>query len=162
MIIRLLYLVTLAVAWVLPLPVLGAGDNAVPFPADYRDWFHHHTTVNLEGHTPEGEVGIQNVYANDLAREGLRSGKFEDGAMFVVDRFGYKDEGNKTLKRDNRKVVAVMLRNAERFPQTGGWGFQAFKGGDSAAPVVKDGGAACFSCHAPLTDNNFLFTRGEK
>jgi len=98
---------------------------------------------------------------NPAARAGLRTGKFADGAIFVVDRFGYKDEGNATLKQDTRKVVAVMLRDAERFKQTGGWGFQAFKGGDPNAPVVKDGGMACFACHVPHVDNDFLFTRGE-
>ncbi|MEO8626477.1 MAG: cytochrome P460 family protein [Betaproteobacteria bacterium] len=79
----------------------------------------------------------------------------------MVDRFASKDEGNNTLKQDARKVVAVMLRDQKRFKQTGGWGFQAFKGGDAKMPVVKDGGAACFTCHVPHAENNFLFTRGE-
>jgi hypothetical protein len=143
------------------LATLAQDDGSIAFPEGYRDWYQHHTTVNLKGHTPEGEVGIQNVYVNAAARSGLRTGKFADGAIFVVDRFGYKDEGNATLKQDARKVVAVMLRDAERYKQTGGWGFQAFKGGDANAPVVKDGGAACFACHVPHADNNFLFTRGD-
>lgn len=157
-----LFAAAMLLAWAAPVPSQSTDQGAIPFPNGYRDWYHHHTTVNLQGHAPEGEVGIQNVYANDLAREGLKSGTFKDGAVFVVDRFSYKDEGNNTLKQDARKVVAVMLRNGERFQQTGGWGFQAFKGGDRAAAVVKDGGVACFACHAPLADNNFLFTRGEK
>jgi hypothetical protein len=140
---------------------LAQGTDEIAFPEGYRDWYQHHTTVNLPGHTPEGEVGIQNVYVNPAARAGLRSGKFEDGAAFVVDRFSLRNEDADTLKQDVRKVVAVMVRDAERFKATGGWGFQAFKGGKADAPVVKDGGVACFACHAPLADNNFLFTRGE-
>ncbi|MCW5605478.1 MAG: cytochrome P460 family protein [Burkholderiales bacterium] len=145
-----------------PAVALFAQDQAdIAFPEGYRDWYQHHTTVNLQGHTPEGEVGIQNVYVNPAARAGLRSGKFEDGAMFVVDRFSYRNEDADTLKQDTRKVVAVMVRNAERYKATGGWGFQAFKGGNPDQPVVKDQGAACFTCHIPHAANNYLFTRGE-
>lgn len=137
-----------------------AADGEIPFPSGYRIWYHHHSTVNLEGHVPEGNVGIQHVYANELAVEGLKSGKFRDGAIFVVDRFKYETGENKTITQGARKVVAVMLRDEARFKETGGWGFEAFKGGDPGARVVKDGGKACFSCHIPHADNNFLFTRG--
>ena len=143
------------------LATLAQDAGFVVFPSEYRDWYQHHTTVNLKGHTPEGEVGIQNVYVNAAARAGLHTGNFDDGAIFVVDRFSYKDEGNNTLKQDARKVVAVMLRDADRYKETGGWGFQAFKGGDPNTPVVTDGGVACFACHAPHADNSFLFTRAK-
>lgn len=157
-----LVVAALTVFATIPSGFSAGGDELVPYPVGYRDWYQHHTTVNLQGHVPEGEIGIQNVYVNAAARAGLRSGHFEDGAVFVVDRFSYRDEGNGTLKQDVRKVVAVMLRDADRFRRTGGWGFQAFKSGDPNLPVVKDGGAACFSCHMPLGASNFLFSRDEQ
>lgn len=134
------------------------GDIA--FPEGYRHWFHHHSTVNMTGHEPEGNIGIQHVYANDKALEGLKTGTYPDGAQFVVDRFAYDEADNRSLSQGKRKVVAVMLRDAQRYAETGGWGFQAFKGGDPGAKAVKDGGKACFTCHIPHADNNFLFTRG--
>jgi hypothetical protein len=54
-----------------------------------------------------------------------------------------------------------MVKDDERYPETGGWGFQAFKGGDPDARAVTDGGIQCFSCHIPLADNDYLFTRGQ-
>ena len=132
----------------------------IAFPDGYRIWFHHHTTVDLTGHAPEGNVGIQSVYANKLAVEGLKSGTFANGATFVVDRFKYTEDANHSLSQDGRKVVAVMVRDAQRYTETGGWGFQAYKGGDPKMLAVKDGGTACFACHIPHADNNFLFTRG--
>ena len=67
---------------------------------------------------------------------------------------------NNTLSQGERKVVAVMVRDAERYRETGGWGFQAFKGGDPNQKVVNDGSKACFVCHMPHADNNYLFSRG--
>ncbi len=154
--------VGMAVIFVIMSAIAIAEDGAIAYPDGYRNWFHHHTTVNQPGHTPEGNVGIQHVYANTLAVEGLKSGTYRDGAVFVVDRFQQVEGDNSTINQGMRKVVAVMIRNAARYPETGGWGFEAFKGGDQNARVVKDGGKACFTCHAPLGDNSYLFTRGAK
>jgi hypothetical protein len=140
--------------------LVAAQDTGLGFPEGYRSWYHHHSTVNLEGHSPEGNIGLQHVYANPLAVEGLKTGNFKDGAAFVVDRFSYAEGDNRTINQGSRKVVALMVRSAAKFGETGGWGFAAFKGGDPKAQVVKDGGKACFACHVPHADNNFLFTRG--
>ncbi len=142
------------------LAIAEQDTTGIGFPVGYRTWYHHHTTVNLSGHAPEGNVGIQNVYANSLAVEGLKSGRFTDGATFVVDRFKYAEDANHSLSQSGRKVVAVMVRDAQRYAETGGWGFQGFKGGDPKMLAVKDGGAACFACHIPHAENNFLFSRG--
>jgi len=139
----------------------AAQDTAdIAFPEGYRSWFHHHSTINRSGHQPDGNVGIQHVYVNDAALEGLRTGKFAPGATFVVDRFKYVEQENHSMSQGERKVVAVMVYDAQRYPETGGWGFQAFKAGDAGQKVVKDGGTACFVCHIPHAENNYLFTRG--
>ncbi|MEO8164266.1 MAG: cytochrome P460 family protein [Betaproteobacteria bacterium] len=142
------------------LAIAAQDTTSIKFPEGYRSWQHHHSTVNMTGHAPEGNIGLQHVYVNGLAADGLKSGRFDDGATFVVDRFKYVEDGNHSLSQGDRKVIAVMIRDRERFAETGGWGFQAFKGGDPTKLAVKDGGAACFTCHAPHADNNFLFSRG--
>ena len=153
-------LLALAASCIVSLAVADQDTSRIPFPEGYRSWFHHHSTLNATGHQPEGNIGLQHVYANAAALEGLKSGKFPDGAVFVVDRFKYEEAGNHSLTQGERKVVAVMVRDAKRYAETGGWGFQAFKGGDPNQTAVKDGGKACFTCHAPLGDNHYLFTRG--
>jgi hypothetical protein len=156
--IRTAVLLALAGTSFVSLAEQDTGD--IPFPQNYRSWFHHHSTVNMTGHQPEGNIGIQHVYANDKAVEGLKTGTFPDGAEFVVDRFKYNEADNHMLTQCDRKVFAVMVRDAQRYAETGGWGFQAFKAGDPAAKAVKDGGKVCFVCHIPHADNNYLFTRG--
>jgi Cytochrome P460 len=138
---------------------LAEASSPVAFPEGYRNWYVDHSTVVLQVHTPADEVGIEQVYANIVAVKGLETGDFDDGAILVVDRFAYVEDSNKTLSQGDRKVIAVMHRDQRRFRDTGGWGFEAFKDGDPAHRLVTDGGKACFSCHAPHSDNSFLFTR---
>ena len=137
---------------------LAQDSNPIPFPEGYRNWYHVRSTLNKTGHSPEGNIGIQHVYANALAVEGVRAGTFPDGAMFVVDRFKFVEGDNNTVSQGERKVIAVMLRDAQRYAETGGWGFEAFKAGDPNQRVVKDQ-KACFACHIPHADNNYLFTK---
>jgi len=136
----------------------AADSGQVPFPTGYRHWFVDHSTAILPGHTPENEIGIAQVYANPLALKGLKSGKYADGAVFVIDRFQIVEGDNKVLSQGDRKALVVMLRDHRR-TETGGWAFEAFKGGDPKERVVTDGGKFCFTCHAPHADNNYLFTR---
>ena len=138
---------------------IAQGDG-IAFPEGYRTWYHHHSTVNLVGHNPEGNIGIQHVYANPAAREGLKTGNFPDGASFVVDRFKSVEGDNSTMKQGDRKVITVMVRNATKYAETGGWGFEAFKGGDPNQRVVKDM-KNCFVCHVPHAATSYVISKGE-
>lgn len=138
---------------------IAQGDG-IAFPEGYRTWYHHHTTVNLPGHSPEANIGIQHVYANAAAREGLKTGNYADGASFVVDRFKTVEGENNTTKQGDRKVIAVMVRNAAKYAETGGWGFEAFKGGDPNQRVVKEM-KNCFVCHIPHSATNYVISKGE-
>lgn len=139
---------------------LALADEGIAFPEGYRNWYHHHTTVNLPGHSPEANIGIQHIYANEAAREGLRTGQYADGASFVVDRYKSVDGDNNTMKQGDRKVIAVMLRNAAKYAETGGWGFEGFKGGDPNQRVVKDM-KNCFVCHAPYASTSYVISKGQ-
>jgi hypothetical protein len=151
--------IVLVCSWLVGAAGWALAADSIRFPDGYRNWYVDHSTVALQGHTPESEVGIQQVYANALALKGLETGKFEDGATLVVDHFEYVEDNNKTLTQGNRAVIAVMQRDQRQFKDTGGWGFEAFKGGNPNQRLVTDGGKECFSCHAAHADNDFLFTR---
>lgn len=133
--------------------------TSIAYPQGYRAWYHVKSRVNLDGHSLAANVGYQHIYANDKARAGLKSGRYADGATFVLDRIAYTEADDKILREGERKVLLVMLKDDARFAATGGWGFEAFKGGDSAQRVVKDGGAKCFGCHAPLVNDGFVFSK---
>jgi len=150
-----------AVALVIAAASASAQDGAVAYPDGYRNWFHVTSRVNLTGSEPESAVGFHHIYANEKARAGLDSGQFEDGAVFVLDRFKYNEGEDKTLNEGDRRVLAVMLKDAAKFKGTGGWGFEGFKGGDASQRVVKDG-QACFVCHIPFEKQGFVISRPHK
>ena len=58
------------------------------------------------------------------------------------------------------KVVGVMHKDAKRYAATGGWGFEGFDGGDATNRVVGENAAsACFACHAPQENTDYIFSQ---
>jgi hypothetical protein len=94
------------------------------------------------------------VYANDKAIEGLRTGKYEDGAVFVLDIFNLvKKDGVATL--GERVSTSNMMRDI-RAVETGGWLFGDF---DLAtkAPLATNVISDCFNCHTQRADHHYVF-----
>ena len=60
----------------------------------------------------------------------------------------------------NKKVMAQMDKDAKKHKDTGGWGFARFVGNE-LKPYGKDAGfvSECFSCHIPVANNDYLFTK---
>lgn len=143
----------------LAVPVWAA-DPAVPYPAGYRDWQHVKSMVIEEGHPLFGAFGgIHHLYANPRAVKGYRAGKFPDGSVIVFDLLE-ADRKDGTVTEGGRKVLGVMHKNAGKYAATGGWGFEGFAGGDRAKRVVgADAASACFGCHAPQKDHDYVFSR---
>lgn len=139
---------------------LVAADPPVPYPEGYRDWHHVKSMVIEEGHPLfEAFGGIHHLYANPQAVAGYAAGKFPDGAVIVFDLLEAISADN-AVTEGARKVVGVMHKDAKQYAATGGWGFEGFGGGDRTNRVVGDNAAsACFACHAPQKDHDYVFSR---
>lgn len=137
-----------------------AEDAEVPYPDGYRHWFHVKSMVIEEGHPLYAAFGgIHHIYANDAALQGYRSDAFPDGAVLVFDLLE-AEHADHAVTEGERKVVGVMHKNAARYPNTGGWGFEGFAGGDPNTRVVgSEAESACFACHAPLADSDYVFSQ---
>ncbi|HXM70668.1 MAG TPA: cytochrome P460 family protein, partial [Thermoanaerobaculia bacterium] len=115
----------LAAAACIAAAAVAAESGQVPYPTGYRHWFVDHSTVMLPRHSRESEVGIAQVYANPSALKGLKSGKYADGAVFVIDRYEIVEGDDKILSQGKRKALVVMQRDHRR-TETGGWAFEGF------------------------------------
>lgn len=137
-----------------------AGAPEVPYPAGYRDWRHVKSMTIETGHPLfEAFGGTHHLYANRQALAGYKTGKFPDGAVIVFDLLEAKSADH-AVTEGARKVLGVMHKDAKKFAATGGWGFEGFGGGDKKNRVVRDNAAsACFGCHAPQKDHDYVFSQ---
>ena len=146
-------------AVLLAAPALAA-DPPVPYPAGYRDWTHVKSMVIQPGHPlADAFGGIHHLYANAKALKGYRQGRFPDGAVIVFDLLDARSSGG-AIEEGPRKVVGVMVKDAKKWPATGGWGFEGFKGDSTTERAVgANAKTACFGCHEPQKAQDYVFSR---
>jgi hypothetical protein len=142
-------------------PIFG-----VKLPAGYRDWAL--ISVARIG-APFNDIRAK--LGNDVAVKAYRAGTlpFPDGAIIV--RLAWKEtiseENNRALspllEKQGESVVAgdatnvqLMVKDSKKYAATGGWGFAQFDNGKPANEAVHK---TCFSCHTPVKDMDFVFTR---
>lgn len=151
--------ITTAVMGLMATTAALANEPAVPYPEGYRAWYHVKSMVIEPGHALyEAFGGIHHLYANRKALQGYASGRFPDGAVIVFDLL-QTQAADGAVTEGARKVVGVMHKDSKRWPRTGGWGFEGFKGGSKQDRVVGANAAeACFQCHTVQRDRDFVFS----
>lgn len=142
--------------------LFGFGNDEVKYPDGYRNWTHVKTLILEKGHPLyDAFGGIHHIYANKTALEGYKAGnKFKDGSVIVFDLLETVSADN-AIAEGNRKVVGVMEKNSKKYKDTGGWGFEGFKG-DTKERVVKNMYGECFSCHLSQKDKEYVFSEYRK
>lgn len=139
-----------------------AGEQDIPYPEGYRNWFHVKTMLIKPGHKLENPFqGIHHVYANWKAVNGLKKGAYSDGAVLVFDLLNYSDK-DLTIQEGERKLLGVMRKDSKKYGSTGGWGFEGFAGDSKTERLVNDGGTSCFACHAPGKSSDYVFSQLRK
>ena len=140
-------------------PVFAADPAPVPYPAGYRDWTHVKSMVINAGHPLyDAFGGIHHLYANKKALAGYKSGKFADGTVIVLDLLEAKSADN-TVQEGARKVVGVMHKDAKKWRDTGGWGFEGFKGDSTSERAAgANAASACYACHTQQKERGFVFS----
>lgn len=150
--------------------VADAPPAEVPFPDGYRKWMHISSATmppkkpatdaptQMGGDRPAAPHGvIRNIYANDIALEGYRTGHFPEGSVLVADWFVLEEKGG-SLVQGPRQSLDVMIRDT-RYGETGGWGFETF---DQDSRTTRKVGAnavkMCFECHTRVKDRDFVFS----
>lgn len=141
----------------------GTDVPTISLPPDFRDW-----KLISVAHEAGALNDIRAILGNDAAVAAYRSGAqtFPDGAMVVRVAWAYtsSEENNRTFGREQSFVageptnIQLMIKDAEKFKTTGGWGYAQFA--DAKTPnSVKDPENQCFHCHQAVQERDYLFTR---
>jgi hypothetical protein len=156
---KYLGIVLLAFIGVVSISAMMHPENVlVPYPEGYRKWAHVKTAINGPG-APVTHQGFHHIYANDKALEGYRSGKFADGSMIVFDVIESLQQPNGDVTEGKRKLVDVMVKDAQRYDSTGGWGFEEFNESSiSDRKILHLARQRCFNCHARQQQKDFVFS----
>jgi hypothetical protein len=140
-----------------------AGDE-IRFPGEFRNWFAVNSMVVSKDSPIFSQIGGMHViYVNSKGLPTLKRGgplPYPDGTVFADDvhEFSVKDG---SYVEGGKKAVTVMIKDAKKYPATGGWGFQVWAGGDPTKPLVPDTAhavKACFTCHIPRKDRDYTFS----
>lgn len=144
------------ISFLLTIPAWAADVN---YPKGYRNWTHVKSMQINPGHPLYDTFGgIHHLYANGKAMQGYKTGNFPNGSVIVFDLLEAKTENN-TVTEGARKVVGVMKRDTKAFKETGGWGFEGFKGNSKTERAVgKNAATACFQCHTSQEKKQFVFS----
>jgi hypothetical protein len=149
-------LLSAAVAGFITTVAAESADN-LKLPASYRNWYHVNTMVIDKG-SPffEAMGGMHNI--NSTGETALKKGEpYPDKTVFLVDLHEFTISDGSYVEGPC-KVTAIMRKDKKKYASTGGWGFQAWAGGDPTKPLVTDPTKQCFECHQPKKDQDYVYS----
>jgi hypothetical protein len=123
------------------------GDSQLLRPGDYREWIFLSSGLGMSYGAHAGDEMFTNVFVPQWAyQEFLRSGKWPDKTMFVVEdrRATSKGSINKSGHYQTDRVgIGVEVKDDSHVPEK--WAYFSF---DEDAKSARDNPkAACWSCH---------------
>ena len=136
----------------------GSADSLKP-PASFRNWYHVNTMIIAKDSPLFAAMGgMHNVYVNSTGEAALRKGgPYPDKTVFLTDVHEFTISDGSYVEGP-RKATAIMLKDNKKYASTGGWGFQAWAGGDPTKPLVTDPTKQCFECHQSKKDQGYVFS----
>ena len=147
------------------------GDSApiygVKIPEGYRDW-KLIAVANLL--IPPKTDQIRAQLGNEIAIKAYKEGTlpFPDGSIIAAIHWTRVSSelnnnvldgpfpGAQSFVVGSPVNVQFMVKDSKKYAATGGWGFADFKDGKPGDKALHE---ACFPCHIPAKDRDYVFTR---
>lgn len=138
--------------------VVAPAPNGIALPEGYQDWRLIGSSHRVDNNT------LRVILGNDKAIEAARAGRtnpWPDGAILakIVWKDSILPSWEKAVVPGEFVHAEFMIKDAKKYPETGGWGFARWKGLQQE-PYGQDASFAqeCFGCHTPVKDNDYVFS----
>jgi hypothetical protein len=131
--------------------------NGLAFMPDYKTWKVVSSTDRFDNHT------MREILGNDIAIKAIaenRINPWPDGTAFAKVTWAKpKPDESGIVKTGAFVQVELMVKGAQKYASTEGWGFGRWRGTD-LKPYGKDAAFQneCTGCHAPVAKNDFVYT----
>ena len=130
--------------------------NGFPFDSTFESWKPISTTDRGDNNT------FRLILGNDIAIQAAQSGNitpWPDGARFAKIAWQQQLSPDGLIRPGKFVQVEIMLKDAQRFKQTEGWGWGRWRGNDlkpygENAHFVTE----CTSCHLPVRGDDYVYT----
>jgi len=153
--------VAAAALWAVGSMSAASDSPALKIPAGFEHWYFVNSMIITKDSPAFSAVdGLHHIHVNDIGLPRLMKGgstPYPDGTLFVDDVRNVSHVDGVFLQ-GSRKAIPVMLKDSKKYASTGGWGFQAWAGGDPQKPLVTDAVKQCFACHLPQKANDYTFS----
>ena len=138
-----------------PLTVAPA-PNGVSYIPGYKDWKVLSTTNRFDNNT------LRVIFANDVAIKAIadrHTNPWPDGTVFAKTAWFQQPDQNGDIKTGAFFQVEFMIKDAQKYASTEGWGFARWRGSD-LKPYGKsaDFTNECTGCHAPERYNDYVYS----
>jgi hypothetical protein len=130
--------------------------NGMAFLPDYKNWKTASSTERYDNGT------MRVILGNDVAQKAIASGNIHpwpDGSAFAKVTFKQQPDASGNIWTGEFIQVELMLKDAQKYKSTEGWGFGRWRGLDYK-PYGKNANftTECTSCHRPMEANDFVYT----
>ncbi|TDW99089.1 cytochrome P460 family protein [Dinghuibacter silviterrae] len=131
--------------------------NGIAYVPGYRSW----QVLNTSDRFDNGTLRI--IFANDIAVKAIQAHQtnvWPDGTIFAKTAWKEQVHADGRVTAGAFFQVEFMIKDAKKYAKTAGWGWARWRG-DSLKPYGANRlfATECVTCHQPMHDNDFVFTR---
>ena len=139
----------------------------IKIPAGFREW----RLISVNHLAGMSIKQLRSQLGNDIAIKAFRDGTrpFPDGAIIAALHWsevssdannkvlaeGFPGAGLQSFVPGGALNVQFMVKDSKKYAASGGWGYADFTNGKPGNEALHK---ACFGCHEPAKDRDYVFT----